>query len=63
MESNNLVLNPGADATAHPICPNCEEKIVELSTGHENRFTCGCNQLIEFDIPVEKTGELEVNDV
>lgn len=54
MEPNELTLNPHSDTTATPICPLCEEEIQELSSDVENRFVCGCNKLIEFEIPVIK---------
>lgn len=52
MKANSMVLNPKAKIKGKLKCSHCGEKIVEVSTEHENEFQCGCEELVEFEIPV-----------
>lgn len=54
MQATELVLNPRSDIIGSLKCSICDEEIVEVSTEHENRFECGCNHLIKFEIPTEQ---------
>ena len=53
MDPNKLTLNPGADISGKLVCSHCGEEIVEVATDKENRFECGCEEIVEFDIPTE----------
>jgi len=59
MDANCLILNPRAGSNTHPVCPDCEEKIIEKSYENENRFVCGCEELKEFVIPVDDKTDSE----
>lgn len=53
MEPNYLTLNPNARKRGTLICSDCGEEIREFSGETENRFICGCDELKEFEIPVQ----------
>lgn len=57
MEPNNITLNPGADISGRLVCSHCGEEIEEVSYENQNRFECGCEKPVKFEIPAEdKTG-------
>lgn len=50
MKPIKLTLNPRVPGkTVTPLCPCCEEKIIEKSDEDGNRFQCGCEELKEFE--------------
>lgn len=50
MEPANITLNPGVrQDSITPLCPDCGDKIVEVSSESENRFMCGCDRLRKFE--------------
>lgn len=55
---NRLVLNPvaDADASANPLCPECEEPIRPFANQHQRVFKCGCDvtRRFTFDREVER---------
>lgn len=64
MEPNGLVLNPRSKRSGELKCSRCGEKVVEVSGHYENRFECGCDGLVEFEIPVEdKSGDNDEDSI
>lgn len=53
MKPNDLTLNPRSDIKAYPKCPLCGEHIYETSGDAQNKFECGCDEVVKFTIPVE----------
>jgi len=53
MKPNDLSLNPRSHIEAYPKCPLCDEHIYEVSGDAENKFECGCEEVVKFTIPVE----------
>jgi ribosomal protein S27AE len=63
MEPNSLVLNPRSERNGELKCSRCGEKVVEVSGHHENRFECGCDGLVEFEIPVKGNDDKDNLDI
>lgn len=57
--AHNLCLNPGREeAPRNPLCPVCEAEIRPISSKHERRFVCDCEQLWQFKFQ-PKDGDLD----
>ena len=53
MKANELILNPRSDMEVYPKCPLCNQHIYEVSGDAENKFECGCEEVVKFTIPVK----------
>jgi hypothetical protein len=62
MDPNEITLNPGADISGKLVCSHCGEEIEEVSYENQNRFECGCEKPVKFEIPTEDKTSSEDSD-
>ena len=62
MNPNEITLNPGSDISGKLVCSHCGEEIKEVSYENQNRFECGCEKPVKFEIPTEDKTSSEDSD-